>query len=1015
MPATNTTTNASEGGTEALSPILTLPMQGEKSSGAASGAIQLIAIGISTAFCFCMLCIGPVFLYCRRRKEADSSKAIVPQDNMDFSDLAGGSLPWGPLDLVCCIESSSNVGKKGLQCVTGILENLIRQLEMPPVKVGVVSFASTICGVCQLSRDKEAILGEVRALPWMPQDANANLLQPLQKAGSMLGIEGASSMGESPSLHDGRSKVILVVRKSSDDPRDLAEADPVAADLKTAGATVLFLQMGDTASRFASEKIASTPTRQYVFHLCNYNGPELATDAVLGRLSEIVSASNNAPLVAAAGRPYIEPVYMQNMQNPSEGRAIKEHHVQLSLRERPAASPQDVEQQTDPLIKVCLAPWRQVPLDLVICIDCHGTDCSLKQQTGSQVVGISAFDEAKVFVEQLASTVQMPEVRLALQCVGETVNNVADKALTGNLHDFNVRLRGAAPGRSTQPSLGMALREACSVLRSETRSPEADALKAVLVVTDGEFSEEDWGGAHPATELWKSGVQLLVVKFGRIMAVGGSSPGEVGAMKTKVLPHTFSPAVGSQCGIFECSGEPGALRNLVPDVLRQLVVVYQQIVRARCVLPTMPTGEVAADFDKIEGHEVQLPEGVVLGDPSPVPWEPGLLDVSERHYKHRYKDLGRCLCHWLEPQKTACPRMHVGTLHGTAASDGVSIPEKVSTSVQTDPIVKVSLWPWRQSPLDLVICLLNSSPDSTAPQSGLGKGLNASTQHVAALEHQKRFIECLARCFHMPEVRLRLLSGQVEVEWSNTMEDFVSAVHNISTSSVVEVPRLAPGLRRALHLFGPSVRGTRESLSFGATVKAMLIITDGGHVDNLQELQEVASTAMARGVQIHLVQTAQGSRASGTSTLASLATYLRSQSAQGSTFNIADSAEALDALLPQLLRQLLRVTRRIMRARCTLPLEPYEVVASEDLASTEGHEVMLPQDEVFIDGQPVAWDPSLVACLEPQEPVPGADAGGGPELSELEELAFRIHCAAQEKQCAEGQGAFDSCGSKKLY
>jgi len=201
--------------------------------------------------------------------------------------------------------------------------------------------------------------------------------------------------------------------------------------------------------------------------------------------------------------------------------------------------------------------------------------------------------------------------------------------------------------------------------------------------------------------------------------------------------------------------------------------------------------------------------------------------------------------------------------------------------------------------------------------------------------------------------------------------------------------------------------------------KAVLIITDGGHVDNMQEVQEVAAMAMARGVQLHLVRIARGSGASGTSTIASLTTCLRSlnaQSSASSSFDVSDSVEELDALVPQLLRQLLGVTRRIVRARCTLPLEPYEVDSSEALASTEGHEVKLPQDEVFVDSQLVAWDPSLVAFLGPRSPVSGgADAGGGPELSELEELTFRIHCAGQERCIVEAQGTFDGFGSREMY
>jgi len=76
---------------------------------------------------------------------------------------------------------------------------------------------------------------------------------------------------------------------------------------------------------------------------------------------------------------------------------------------------------------------------------------------------------------------------------------------------------------------------------------------------------------------------------------------------------------------------------------------------------------------------------------------------------------------------------------------------------------------------------------------------------------------------------------------------------------------------------------------------------------------------------------------------------------------VPGTLETLHALVPQVLRQLLRVTRYISRARLNLPLRPYQQLTAAELDATPGADISLfrpiqAQPSPLIDMAPVMWD-----------------------------------------------------------
>merc|ERR1712203_1066295 len=74
--------------------------------------------------------------------------------------------------------------------------------------------------------------------------------------------------------------------------------------------------------------------------------------------------------------------------------------------------------------------------------------------------------------------------------------------------------------------------------------------------------------------------------------------------------------------------------------------------------------------------------------------------------------------------------------------------------------------------------------------------------------------------------------------------------------------------------------------------------------------------------------------------------------------SVKDDVQALEDLVPSVLKRLLEVTRKVSRARCTIPFD-YQEVEDGALVNVEGHAVELSGDNhVVVDKIRIAWDPA---------------------------------------------------------
>eukprot|EP00933_Yihiella_yeosuensis_P024902 TRINITY_DN1929_c0_g4_i1.p1 TRINITY_DN1929_c0_g4~~TRINITY_DN1929_c0_g4_i1.p1 ORF type:complete len:988 (-),score=190.70 TRINITY_DN1929_c0_g4_i1:225-3188(-) len=325
--------------------------------------------------------------------------------------------------------------------------------------------------------------------------------------------------------------------------------------------------------------------------------------------------------------------------------------------------------QTLPLVKVCLEPWRQSPLDLVVCIDSSASFCLARRPAQSPLqhrgaakgdgavdrsiwVESGTFGRAKFFVEQLATAVHMPEVRLGLLRFEDVQDVICE--LTGQPELFIPRLREMEPSpgeTKVAPPLWQALSMLSgSVDRSGSAgiaSSTTSVAKAVLVITDGDPNDRE-EAAEAAAALGMSGIQVLFVRILK-ESEGGRSGGRgcthlqaLAVPRQQLASHVMPTAGGAleQKGLLEVEDSTEALTRLVPEVLQQFIYVQQRVARARCTLPLHPYEVVSSsELDAMtSGLECMLPvSSDTLPDGSPVILDPMLLSWDPLHLGHMHK------------------------------------------------------------------------------------------------------------------------------------------------------------------------------------------------------------------------------------------------------------------------------------------------------------------------------------------------------------------------------------------
>jgi len=304
--------------------------------------------------------------------------------------------------------------------------------------------------------------------------------------------------------------------------------------------------------------------------------------------------------------------------------------------------------------------------------------------------------------------------------------------------------------------------------------------------------------------------------------------------------------------------------------------------------------------------------------------------------------------------------------------------------MQTSPSVTVKLGQWRNAPLDLVVCLDSSASFCLArqpvqPTKAGGQGQDAEIERVVSFmesgtfQRAKGFIGQLATELHLPDVRLGMIRfedmDEVICPLTEELTDFIKSVQTMSLSP--GETKFAPPLRKALEM----LKDTNANMEIPGgdwhkpTIsKAVLLVTDGDPND-MAETREVAAMFKEANVQLLFVKVGQKEVPDSLDTFAVPWPRPRSANWSGTTElqeskgvfrTAADEPEALAVLIPDILRQVLRAIRPIVRARCNVQLDDYTVASdTEDLSAFSGHEIWMPKHTLPQHSFQVLWDPVL--------------------------------------------------------
>lgn len=543
-----------------------------------------------------------------------------------------------PVDLVFCLESSVSVGEQEFLRAAEVVRCVAQEAEMPTVRIGVLRFNHGVLEVCRLTGDPEVLQQRVRAARY--EAGETRLAPPLRQASAML-----------MTPHPMRKQAIVLLLGGNLVDAEAAKAEAKA--LKDMGVIVFVVQVGsEVLNNGTLMEIASYPHENNFLRV--RDDLQVLSGEIMASIVEVSLTVRRARCVVDVA------TYTQvndvgdvdgqelSVPDPMSVKAIcrgrtAQYDPRRDRKPTRVVQSEDVVlqdptqqlnagTQTEALIHASFGVFRQLPLDLVVCID---SSASFGRVVDAQAVTASGL--ALEFVEQLLSAVQVPEVNLALVRMGSSAEEVVP--LTTDLADFRARLRELSC-EDGETRLAPALRAAHRVLerrqfdtRRSTWAAPLQAAAAVLVLTDG--AQTDWLEAQGAAEVLRNdSAQLLFVKVGGL-AAEPQPPLEALAFATALAPKASEVAGASRGGaplaigrgVFEATGmSPAACRALVPEVLAQVLQVSRVMRRAHVALPMRGYREVAdvAGLCDEGGVEVAMRPDVPLLDPTPVRWEPPL-------------------------------------------------------------------------------------------------------------------------------------------------------------------------------------------------------------------------------------------------------------------------------------------------------------------------------------------------------------------------------------------------------
>jgi len=176
-----------------------------------------------------------------------------------------------PLDLICCIDSSMSVGIEDFLKSKRFAERLVKELELPPVKVGVIRFNDRYTVISPLTPHEDSLLTSLAQMGFEPGETK--LGPPLRHAAVML--------QDSLAQEDVRSRDQAVIVVTDGDPNDMQETALAAEALRAQGVSLVFVRVGNQVNYETIGKLSSQPADKYVINLGSYNELEDSVEDVL--------------------------------------------------------------------------------------------------------------------------------------------------------------------------------------------------------------------------------------------------------------------------------------------------------------------------------------------------------------------------------------------------------------------------------------------------------------------------------------------------------------------------------------------------------------------------------------------------------------------------------------------------------------------------------------------------------------------------------------------------------------
>lgn len=570
-----------------------------------------------------------------------------------------------PLELVICIDTC--ISAETFEQVIAFVEQVIDELEMPPVTVSIIGFGHQCTVLARLSTQRDELLG---AIAGMDRAAGDPCLAPaLCAAADVLRAAGY------PEDRTRRRAVVLI---AGSNPCDMLDAVCQAEALHYNGVLMCIVQIGSAISPKEAQRLASQPSEDFVFGLDSCRSLPAVTDKLLSRIMEEtlmvrrakvavnqqyfermddVSNASGCDCVIAGWEPQGSDEWTWNPQASSRRTFAEVTPWSSTLQAKPRqpityAFPNALEvvpdsreeamqtefgpvdlhsatSQTDPVAKVVLAPWRQAPLDFLICVDTSIGSSGISTASADmppEDYPTSAMDRREVTVslrtvleviETILAEVQTPEVQIALTTFSDSCEVVCD--FTADVGKLLTRLgtvqatQRPSAGSCLAPVLWRALASLSErprqVRDAPALGPTAGIAKAVLL-----FMQHDAADAEEAEAaslaLRELGVDVVVVKLSSI-------DGEI-EWQLATLGSGNAPCIPSDFEVFKAP-----TRAVGEKLLGRVVRVLRRVVRARLAVPAAPLmlcGDVAAAC---------VPDGSILVD---VPdaflesWGDGTLD-----------------------------------------------------------------------------------------------------------------------------------------------------------------------------------------------------------------------------------------------------------------------------------------------------------------------------------------------------------------------------------------------------